>query len=126
MTAFDNISCTLRRLLIIFLIVKGVALLKKKAIFFLLIFCPKADSYIASKFRIFSHSEEFALQNNKLSSTKNKWVNLGPCLQIEKPLRSPSTAAFVISPCNPLVHKRNRKRDNESPCLIPLVGWIRP
>lgn len=68
------------------------------------------------------HSSEFALQNNKLSFAKNRWVSLGPHLQIEKPLSSRLTAAFEKRPCSPLVHTRKRKGESGSPCLIPLDG----
>ena len=71
------------------------------------------------------HSSELSLQNSELSFVKNKWISLRSCLQIEKPLSSPSISAFLTSSCSPLVHRRKRKGENRSPCLIPLDGWIR-
>lgn len=94
---------------------KGVDLLKKRAVFSLLIFCPDDDSYIVSSFRILSHSSKLALQNNKLSYAKKQIISFGPHLQGEKPIIPPSTIAFLKSSCNPSVHNRKRKGDRRSP-----------
>ena len=49
------------------------------------------------------HSWIDALKKSRLSSAKNKWVNLGPFLQIDMPLISPEVAALEIKPRKPSV-----------------------
>ena len=66
------------------------------------------------------------MQNRRLSSAKNKWVSLGPCLHNLNPVISPLLAAFFIRPCRPSVHKRNKNGERGSHCLRPLEGWIKP
>ena len=99
-----------------------IDLLKNKAVLSLFIFWPETSSYNDSKSITLLHSVELALQNRRLSSAENKWVSLGPYLHNLKPLISPFLAAFLIRPCRPLVHKRNRKGERESLCLRPLEG----
>ena len=67
-----------------------------------------------------------ALQNNRLTSAKRKWVIRGEYLPREYPRISPWHAALLMRPCNPSVHRRNRKGESRSPCQIPLEGCIMP
>ena len=73
-----------------------VDLLKKIAVFSLLIFCPDQDSYSPNKFKTLLQSSVVDLQKSKLSSAKNKWVSLGPHLHKEKPLISPFLAECLM------------------------------
>lgn len=70
-----------------------------------------------------SHSFEITQRKRRLPfAKKKKRVSLGPFLHRKMSLISPALAAFFISPCSPLVHKRKRKGDSGSPYCIPLDG----
>ena len=121
-----RISRTPRILLMICLLASVTDLLKNRAILSLLIFQPETSSYTDNRSITLLHSVELALQNRRLSSAKNKWVSLGPCLHKLNPVISPLLAALFIRPRRPSVHKRNRNGERQSPCLRPLEGWIKP
>ena len=62
----------------------------------------------------------------RLSFANNKWVSSGPLLHKEKPFISPILAALLMSPCNPSIQSKNKKRDRGSLYLIPLEGYTKP
>ena len=108
------------------LVSSSVDVLKKMAVLFLLTFCLEAALYWFKMPSTLPYSSRVDLQNKRLSSANNKWVSLGPCRHRKKPLIYPIMAACWMSPCRPSVHRRKRKGDSVSPCLIPLVGCIMP
>ena len=60
-------------------------LAKKKASFVSVELLPRGFLVTFSKFWMFWPSARVALQKTRLSSTKNRCVNLGPFLQMETP-----------------------------------------
>ena len=110
----------------IFLLASVTDLLKNKDVLSLFIFWPETSSYKDSKSITLLHFVELAIQNRRISSAKNKWVSLGPCLHNLKPLMSPLLVAFLIRPYRPSVHRRKRKGERGSPCLRALEGCIKP
>ena len=91
------ISWTPRKSLIWPRIFGGVDLLKNRPVLFRCNCWPKAFSWTFSRVWIFWHSSRGALQKTKLSLAKNRWVSLGPFLQMDTPRIWPASVFFFSS-----------------------------
>jgi hypothetical protein len=101
-----------------------VFLLKNIEVFSRFNFCPEAFSYTSRISCTLPYSMKFALQNNKLSSTKKRGLIFVPPFAIGKPEILPSRAALCISVLSPFAHKIKRYGESGSPCLIPQDGLM--
>jgi hypothetical protein len=100
--------------------------LKKMEVLSLFSFCPDVASYLSSSLVNLLHSTKFALQKIKLSYAKNRWLNLGPFLDVGIRNHPFFFSTLVKRALRASAHKRNRYGDKGSPCRILLVGLIFP
>ena len=100
------------------------ALLKKMVVFSQFSFWPKACSYNDRISWIVCKSVIDALQNKRLSSTKNKCKIFGPLLHKEKSRILSFEATYFNILFKPYKHNKKRYGDKGSPCLNPLDGLI--
>jgi hypothetical protein len=71
-------------------------------------FCPEAISYSSNNLVSLRHSTKFALQNKRLSSAKNRWLNFGPFLDVGTPVITHVLSALLNIELSASAHKRNR------------------
>lgn len=121
-----RVSCNLNNCTISCLFKELVLRLKKIKVLFRFNFCYKATSYFSKIFINHSHSNEFALQNKRLSSAKKMWLILSLFLEVGTPVRLPELSTWSRRALSAFAQRIKKYGANGSPWRVPHVGWIWP